>query len=131
VRQIEEKARGKIKRHLEHSLGGSEVPTVTDDKVLAEGCRNVRSNGGCDLDEATESAQVTLQTGKLRKVSRAKAASDVRKIEVTADLAAFYEVPLQIAIQRCRRPFFERTIDSPGAAKIFPLPSARRMGAAS
>jgi RNA polymerase sigma factor (sigma-70 family) len=126
VRQIEEKARGKIKRHLERSLGG-EVPTIVDDKQSPEGCHRVRSNGGCDLADAIEPAQITLKTGKLRKVSRAKAASDVRKIKVTPALTAFYLAPLQIAIKHWRRPFFERTIDSPGAAKIFPLPSDRRM----
>jgi hypothetical protein len=84
--------------------------------------------GACDLGDPTEPAQLTLRAGKQRKVVRAKAASEVRYAEVTPELTAQYLASLTVANKRHKRPFFERTVDTPGAAKIFPLPSDRGVG---
>jgi RNA polymerase sigma factor (sigma-70 family) len=122
VRQIEAKARGKIAPILERSFGG-QVPTITETKLMPEGCRKVGLAGGCDLDDGTDPAHVTLKTGKSRKVARAKAASEVRQIEVTTEISVLYAATYDLWIKRYKRPFWERAIDTPGAAKIFPLPA--------
>ena len=122
VRQIEAKARGQIKPLLARSFGG-QVPTITETKLISEGCRKIGLAGGCDIDDGTEPAQVTLKTSKPRKVARAKAASEVRRIEVSTELAAVYVAARDHALKRHKRPFWERAIDTPGAAKIFPLPA--------